>query len=171
MYDCPKYWLEAVNFLDLSLRQAFHFFYFHFIPSFLPSLLPSFFPFFLPFFLPSFLFFFSFFFSAAVMAYSNSQARRLIGATAAGLHHSHSNGRSKQRLQPTPPLKAMPDPWPTEQGQGSNLHLHGLLVGFVSAAPQWELPSILSFVHWSMHLSNSYWVPTLYWAHPYTFLV
>ena len=52
MYDCPKYWLEAVNFLDLSLRQAFHFFNFHFIPSFLPSLLPSFLPFFLPF-LPS----------------------------------------------------------------------------------------------------------------------
>ena len=33
----------------------------------------------------------------------------LIGAVAAGLHHSHSMG-SEPRLQPTPQLTKMPDP-------------------------------------------------------------
>ena len=28
-------------------------------------------------------------------------------------------------LQPTPQLTAMPDPYPTESGQGLNLHPHG----------------------------------------------
>ena len=59
------------------------------------------------------------------MAYGVSQARGLIGAAAAGLHHSHSNVRSKPCLRATPQLTAMPDPQPTEQGQGSNLHPHG----------------------------------------------
>ena len=44
------------------------------------------------------------------MAYEGSQARGLIGATAAGLHHSHSNARPKTRLQPTAQLMAMLDP-------------------------------------------------------------
>ena len=39
-----------------------------------------------------------------------SQARGGIGATAAGLHHSHSNKGFKLRLQPIPQLMAMPDP-------------------------------------------------------------
>ena len=34
----------------------------------------------------------------------------LIGATSAGLHHSHSNAGSEPRLQPTPQLMATPDP-------------------------------------------------------------
>ena len=52
-----------------------------------------------------------FVFSKAVPeAYGGSQARGLTGATAAGLHHSHSNARSEPRLQPTPQLMAMPDP-------------------------------------------------------------
>ena len=34
------------------------------------------------------------------MAYGGSQARGLIGAVAAGLHHSHSNARSKLNLPP-----------------------------------------------------------------------
>ena len=33
-----------------------------------------------------------------------------IGATASGLHHSHSNTGSKLHLQPTPQLAATPDP-------------------------------------------------------------
>ena len=33
-----------------------------------------------------------------------------IGATAAGLHHSHSDAGSELRLRPTPQLMAMPDP-------------------------------------------------------------
>ena len=51
-------------------------------------------------------------------------ARGSIRATAPGLRHSHSNARSKLHLQPTPPLTATLDPWPTEQGQGSNPQPH-----------------------------------------------
>ena len=54
--------------------------------------------------------FFFFFFLAAPGAYGGSQARSWIGATAAGLHHSHSNIRSEPPLQPTPQLMAMLDP-------------------------------------------------------------
>ena len=47
---------------------------------------------------------------AALKAYGGSQARGLIGAVAAGLHHSHSYSGSEPRLRPTPQLTAMPDP-------------------------------------------------------------
>jgi len=69
-----------------------------------------------------FLFVFVFlpFSSATSMAYGDSQARGLIGAVAAGLCQSHSNAGSEPRLQPTPQLTAMPDPQPTERGQGPN---------------------------------------------------
>ena len=50
------------------------------------------------------------FFRATPVAYGGSQARCLIGATAAGLCHSYRNARSKLRLQPTPQLMATPDP-------------------------------------------------------------
>ena len=49
-------------------------------------------------------------FRAAPKAYGGSQARGLIEAVAARLHQSHSNIRSKLRLQPTPQLMATPDP-------------------------------------------------------------
>uniref|UniRef100_A0A8D0ZUE2 Sushi domain-containing protein n=1 Tax=Sus scrofa TaxID=9823 RepID=A0A8D0ZUE2_PIG len=38
-------------------------------------------------------------------AYGSSQARGLIRAVAAGLHHGHSNAGSEPRLQPTPQLR------------------------------------------------------------------
>lgn len=41
-------------------------------------------------------------FRSTPMVYGGSQARGQIGATAAGLRHSHSNARSKPRLRPTP---------------------------------------------------------------------
>ena len=47
---------------------------------------------------------------AAPTAYGGSQARGPIGAIAAGLHHSHSNARSKPHLQPKPQVTATPDP-------------------------------------------------------------
>ena len=47
---------------------------------------------------------------AAPEAYGSSQARGLIGAIAAGLHHSHSDTRSEPHLQSTPQLTAMLDP-------------------------------------------------------------
>ena len=69
---------------------------------------------FLPFFFPG----------AAPLAYGGSQARGLMGAVAAGLHHSHSNTGSEPSLQPTPHLTATPNPQPTEQGQESNPQPH-----------------------------------------------
>ena len=50
-----------------------------------------------------------FFFRAIPMTYGGSQARGQIGATAAGLCHSHSDAGSKLCLRPTPQLTAMPD--------------------------------------------------------------
>ena len=49
-------------------------------------------------------------FRATTAAYGGSQARGLMGAVAAGLHHSHSNARSEPHLRPTLQLTAMPDP-------------------------------------------------------------
>ena len=49
-------------------------------------------------------------FMATPKAYGGAQARGPVGAVAAGLHHSHSNARSKPRLRPTPQLMATPDP-------------------------------------------------------------
>ena len=45
-------------------------------------------------------------FRAVLMACGGSQARGLIGATAAGLRQSHSNANTP----PTPQLTATPDP-------------------------------------------------------------
>ena len=55
--------------------------------------------------------FFSFsLFRATPTAYGGSQARGPIGATAAGLFHSHSKAGFEPRLWPTPQLTATPDP-------------------------------------------------------------
>ena len=45
-------------------------------------------------------------FRAVPTAYGDSQARGPVEATAAGLHQSHSNARSKPHLKPTPQLTA-----------------------------------------------------------------
>ena len=56
-------------------------------------------------------FFFLVFLRAAPAAHGSSQARGLIRAIIApGLCHSHSYARSEQHVQPTPQLKATPDP-------------------------------------------------------------
>ena len=70
-------------------------------------------------------FFFFLLFRAAPAVYGGSQARSLIGAAAASLRQSHSNVGSQLHLRPTPQLTAIPDPSPTEQGQGSNPKPHG----------------------------------------------
>ena len=57
-----------------------------------------------------FFFFFFLLFRATPTAHGVSQARDLIGATAAGLQHSNSNARSEPGLRPTPQLTASPDP-------------------------------------------------------------
>ena len=69
---------------------------------------------------------------AAPAAYGGSQARGLIGATVASLRQSHSNAGSEPRLRPTPQLTAIPDPQPTEQGQGIEPATSWFLVGFVN---------------------------------------
>ena len=94
-------------------------------------------------------------FRAAPVANGGSQASGLIRATAAGLCHSHGNARSEPHLWPTPQLTAMPDPsricdlhHSSQQCQILNpLSRPGIkptsswfLVGFISAAPQRELP-------------------------------
>ena len=64
-----------------------------------------------------FLIFFTFYFfcpsafsRAASVAYGDSQARDPIRAVATSLRQSHSNVGSELRLQPTPQLRATPDP-------------------------------------------------------------
>jgi len=74
------------------------------------------------------------------VAYGGSQARGLIRAVAINLRHSHSNSGSEPHLRPTPQLTATPDPQPIERGQG--LNPQWFLVGFISDAPQWELPKV-----------------------------
>ena len=53
---------------------------------------------------------FYFVFRAALVAYGGSQARSQMRATAADLHHSHSDIGSEPHLRPTPQLMAMLDP-------------------------------------------------------------
>ena len=65
------------------------------------------------------------FFQGCICGNESFQARGQIGVRAASLYHSHSNLGSKPHLHPTAQLTAMPDPEPTEQGQGSNLRPHG----------------------------------------------
>ena len=70
-------------------------------------------------------------------AYGSSQATGQFGATAAGqLYHSHSNSEAELHLQPTPWLMAI------QARPGIEPASSWILVGFVSAAPQWELPDI-----------------------------
>jgi len=57
-----------------------------------------------------FIYLFICYFRAAPMAYGGSQPRGQIGATTAGLCHSHSNTGSEPRLRLTPQLTATPDP-------------------------------------------------------------
>ena len=78
------------------------------------------------------------FFRAAPVAYGYFQARGRIRAAAAS-YPNHSNAGSELCLRPTPQLMAMLDPQPTKQGQGSNPHPQGPLVGFITTEPQWEL--------------------------------
>ena len=58
------------------------------------------------FFLVLFCFVFVCFGGGCTCAYGSSKARGQMWAVAAGLHHSHSNTRSKLNLQPTPQLTA-----------------------------------------------------------------
>ena len=82
-------------------------------------------------------------FRAALTEHGGSQARHRIGATAAGLHHSHSNADPKHVCD------LHHSSWYTAHGNVGSL-THGVrpwiepktswfVVRFISAAPQWEL--------------------------------
>ena len=56
-------------------------------------------------------------------------------------NRSHSHWPTPEPQQwPTPQLMATLDPWPTEQGQGSNPQPHGSQSDSLTTVPQWELP-------------------------------
>ena len=85
-------------------------------------------------------------FRAAPAAYGGSQARGRIGAVAAGPHHSHSNTGSE-----------LPQTYCTTVHGNAGSLTHGgrtgiepasswIPVGFVSTAPQRELPSTFLFI-------------------------
>ena len=69
-------------------------------------------------------------FRAALVTYGGSQARGQIGATAAGLHYSHSNPGSEPCLRPTPTAHS---------NTGGEPASSWILIGFVSSEPRWEL--------------------------------
>ena len=76
--------------------------------------------------LSSFLsFFFFFFFFWTPCSIFNFPGGGHLRDTPAGLRHSHSHVGYKLYPQPTPQFSAMPDPQPTEPGQGLNPHPHG----------------------------------------------
>ena len=81
-----------------------------------------------------------FFWGAAPTAYGSSQARGGIGAEAASLHHSHSNRGSKPGLPPTPQLTATWDSPTRWSRPGIEPMSSWIIVGFISAEPQGELP-------------------------------
>ena len=76
-------------------------------------------------------------FRASPTSHGSSQARGQIGATVAGLHHSHSNEGSEQHLQLTPQLTATPDPGPLSKARDwtcilmntSQIHFHCTTIG------------------------------------------
>ena len=81
-----------------------------------------------------FLFFvFSYFFRAASVAYGISQTRGGIGATAASLHHSHSNGR----------IQAASDTYATAHGSARSL-THWASSGPEPASSWWWRPHRMS---------------------------
>ena len=85
------------------------------------------------------LFCFFCFFRAAPTAYGvESRLQDQIEATAAALHHSHSNTGSKPHLWHTPQLIAMLIPNPLRR-PGITPATSWMLVGFTSAVPQLEL--------------------------------
>ena len=83
-------------------------------------------------------------FRAPPIAYASSQTRGPIRAIAAGLHHNHSHSHSNKEfglcLRPSPQLTATLDPL-SDEARLEPTTTTSLLVGFISAAPQWECRS------------------------------
>ena len=85
-----------------------------------------------------------------------------VGATAAGLHHSHSNTRSEQSLWPTLQFRATAGSLTHWAGPGIKFASSWLLVSFITAEPQWELifhghiHNIWKFLGQELNLSYSH---------------
>ena len=79
------------------------------------------------------------FFRATPVAHGSFQAKGQIKAAAAGLHHSHRNARS-------------PIHWARP---GSKPRFSWILVGFISAAPQWELGETIKFYCNYFHINKN----------------
>ena len=100
------------------------------------------------------------FFKASPAAYGASQARGQIRAAAAGLHHSHSNARSKPHLEPTPQLTAAPARFLTHWARpGVESASSWMLVIFIYAEPQWELQVLRFKKSLIFKLIRSSWCP------------
>ena len=83
-------------------------------------------------------------FWAALVAYGGSQASSRIETVAAGLHHSHSNTRSKPCLRPTPQLTAMPVTLTSDPGSVCWFSpLYGYSFALDWGAVLWERADIL----------------------------
>ena len=78
-------------------------------------------------------------FRATPAAYGSSQARGTIGASAAGLPHSHSNARTELRPWPTPQLTANVGSLTHWVRPGVEPTSSWILLGLVIAESQWEL--------------------------------
>ena len=89
-------------------------------------------------FFPS-LFSFSFLCRAAPAAYESSQARGWLRAAAASLCHSHSNATSEP---PPIPMDGNTQPLTHWARPGIKPASLWILVRFITAQPQWELPKI-----------------------------
>ena len=117
--------------------------------------------------------FYFIFFKGPTHGIWSSEARGQIRAVAAGLHHSHSNTRSEPHLQPTPHGNAG---YLTDWARpGIEPVSSCILVGFITADPQWELlksigvsctlnksfnyPSLYNIIYWP---PGKYWLTELY---------
>ena len=97
-----------------------------------------------------FFFFFSFaFFRTVPMAHGSSQARGQIGAVTAGLHHSHSNTRSKTVCDLHRSSQQCGILNPQSKARDGTLVLM-VLVRFITAEPQRELPPSHFYPGWAL---------------------
>ena len=95
-------------------------------------------------------------FRATPKAYESSQAMSWVGAAAASLCHSHSNSRSEPPLWHTPTTAHSNARSLTYLAKpGIKAASSWILVGFVTAEPQGELPKLLLLVQCTLYPSDS----------------
>ena len=84
--------------------------------------------------------FFGLFFRAAPAAYGGSQAKGPIRSYSCWpTPQPQQHQIQAEAASYTPQFMAMPDPWPTERGRGSNLEPHGSWSGSLTTEPRREL--------------------------------